>query len=92
MPKLHAITYRDPKTHQITKVVLFGAPITLEQSELTVEVDAVEELKISIKQAPVPNKDYWKPNEIIIGIEAVRTLRDACNRFLDKFHDEAERS
>ncbi len=100
MPKLHAITFKDKETFRMQKIILFGAPIavdttiigqpTSESSELVFEAaPGTGFLKVTIRQAKTNPGSSWQPNEIEIDLEGVRSLRDACNRFLDRFHDEA---
>lgn len=61
-------------------------------SSLTFAHEFMESVRVTFEQKPYPGVERnWKPNEIVLdGISAVRALRDICNEFLDRFHDEAE--
>lgn len=88
---------RDPATGRLSALKLTGAPYTFRPTEVTsvcstatFEVAAFGGMKITVQQAPDAPAAFWTPGQIEIDLISVRALRDACNLFLDRFHDETE--
>lgn len=87
---------RDPATGRLQAITVLAAPygagVFPAPSSMTLEVsDSPNHLKIATKQADGALASYWKPSEVEVDIDGVRAIRDACNLFLDRFHDESDR-